>query len=63
MIPLYKTTSEVKAAQPQAEIMITAEGIPERLARGMNEFASSKNVTVIGLAIVGGLFPLHSQQF
>ena len=59
MIPLYKTTAEAKAAQPQADvllnfasfrtaydvtmealeiggfksIMVTAEGIPERLAR------------------------------
>src|SRR5665648_82522 len=71
MIPLYKSTAEAKAAQPQAEvllnfasfrtaydvtmealniggfksIMVTAEGIPERLARGMNAFAKEKNVT------------------
>ncbi|MDA3908443.1 MAG: ATP citrate synthase [Sulfurimonas sp.] len=83
MIPLFKTTAEAKAAQPQADvllnfasfrtaydvtmealnlggfssIMITAEGIPERLARGMNEFARSKNVTVIGPATVGGIVP------
>ncbi len=38
-------------------IMITAEGIPERLARGMNERARSMNVTVIGPATVGGIAP------
>ena len=83
MIPLYKSTTEAKAAHPKADvllnfasfrtaydvtmealnlggfssIMITAEGIPERLARGMNEFARSKNVTVIGPATVGGIAP------
>jgi ATP-citrate lyase alpha-subunit len=83
MIPLYKTTAEAKAAQPQADvllnfasfrtaydvtvealaiggfktIMITAEGIPERLARGMNEMARSKGVTVIGPATVGAIAP------
>jgi len=83
MIPLYKTTADAKAAQPQADvllnfasfrtaydvtmealniggfssIMITAEGIPERLARGMNEFAREQNVTVIGPATVGAIAP------
>ena len=38
-------------------IMITAEGIPERLARGMNAFAREKNVTVIGPATVGAIAP------
>jgi ATP-citrate lyase alpha-subunit len=83
MIPLYKSTTEAKAAQPQADvllnfasfrtaydvtmealdiggfscIMITAEGIPERLARGMNERARSMGVTVIGPATVGGIAP------
>ncbi len=83
MIPLYKTTAEAKAAQPQADtllnfasfrtaydvtmealevggfksIMITAEGIPERLARGMNEKARSAGVTVIGPATVGAIAP------
>lgn len=83
MIPLYKTTAEAKAAQPQADIllnfasfrtaydvtmealniggfssiMITAEGIPERLARGMNEYARSKNVVIIGPATVGAIVP------
>jgi ATP-citrate lyase alpha-subunit len=38
-------------------MMITAEGIPERLARGMNEFARSKNVVVVGPATVGAIAP------
>jgi len=83
MIPLYKSTTEAKAAQPQADvllnfasfrtaydvtmealnlggfktIMITAEGIPERLARGMNAYARELNVTVIGPATVGAIAP------
>ncbi|MEA3418555.1 MAG: citrate/2-methylcitrate synthase [Campylobacterota bacterium] len=83
MIPLYKSTAEAKAAQPQADvllnfasfrtaydvtmealdiggfstIMITAEGIPERLARGMNQAAREAGVTVIGPATVGGIVP------
>jgi len=83
MIPLFKTTREAKAAQPQADvllnfasfrsaydvtmealevggfssIMITAEGIPERLARGMNQTAREYGVTVIGPATVGAITP------
>ena len=83
MIPLYKSTSEAKAAHPQADVfmnfasfrtaydvameafdlggfrvmMITAEGIPERLARKMNEYAREKGVIVIGPATVGGISP------
>jgi len=83
MIPLYKSTVDAKAAQPQADvllnfasfrtaydvtmealtlggfksIMITAEGIPERLARGMNAHARSLGVTVIGPATVGAIAP------
>ncbi len=38
-------------------IMITAEGIPERLARKMNAVAREKNVTVIGPATVGAIAP------
>jgi len=83
MIPLYKTTAEAKAAQPQADvllnfasfrtaydvtmealeiggfksIMVTAEGIPERLARKMNATAKAQNVIVIGPATVGGIAP------
>ncbi|MBS4067290.1 MAG: citrate/2-methylcitrate synthase [Sulfurimonas sp.] len=83
MIPLYRNTTEAKAAQPQADvllnfasfrtayevtmealemggfssIMVTAEGIPERLARKMNAIARAKNVTVIGPATVGAIAP------
>jgi len=83
MIPLYKSTADAKAAQPQADVllnfasfrtaydvtmealeiggfsshMITAEGIPERLARGMNEEARAKGVTIIGPATVGAITP------
>ena len=83
MIPLFKTTAEAKAAQPQADVllnfasfrtaydvtmealeiggfssmMITAEGIPERLARGMNQTAREKGVTIIGPATVGAITP------
>ncbi|QOP44061.1 ATP citrate synthase [Sulfurimonas sediminis] len=83
MVPIYKSTAEAKAAQPQADvllnfasfrtaydvtmealnlggfktIMITAEGIPERLARGMNAYARELNVTVIGPATVGAIVP------
>jgi len=83
MIPLFKTTAEAKAAQPQADVllnfasfrtaydvtmealeiggfssmMITAEGIPERLARGMNQTAREKNVVIIGPATVGAITP------
>ena len=83
MIPLYKSTAEAKAAQPQADVllnfasfrtaydvtmealeiggfssmMITAEGIPERLARKMNTVAREKNVVVIGPATVGAITP------
>jgi ATP-citrate lyase alpha-subunit len=38
-------------------MMITAEGIPERLARGMNQTAREKGVTVIGPATVGAITP------
>jgi len=83
MVPIYKSTAEAKAAQPQADvllnfasfrtaydvtmealnlggfktIMITAEGIPERLARGMNAYTRELNVTVIGPATVGAIVP------
>lgn len=83
MIPLYKTTADAKAAQPQADVllnfasfrtaydvtmealsiggftsmMITAEGIPERLARKMNQTARDAGVTVIGPATVGAITP------
>jgi ATP-citrate lyase alpha-subunit len=83
MVPIYKSTAEAKAAQPQADvllnfasfrtaydvtmealniggfktIMITAEGIPERLARGMNAYARELGVVVIGPATVGAIAP------
>ena len=83
MVPVYKSTAEAKAAQPQADvllnfasfrtaydvtmealeiggfktIMITAEGIPERLARKMNAHAREQNVTIIGPATVGAISP------
>ena len=38
-------------------IMITAEGIPERLARKMNQHARDKGVTIIGPATVGAISP------
>jgi ATP-citrate lyase alpha-subunit len=83
MIPLFKTTAEAKAAEPNADvllnfasfrtaydvtnealdlggfktIMITAEGIPERLARMMNAKAREKGVTIIGPATVGAISP------
>jgi len=83
MIPLFKTTADAKAAEPQADvllnfasfrtaydvtmealdiggfssIMITAEGIPERLARQMNQKARDAKVTIIGPATVGAISP------
>ena len=38
-------------------IMVTAEGIPERRARKMNQAARDKGVTVIGPATVGAIAP------
>lgn len=38
-------------------IMVTAEGIPERLARGMNQAARDNGIIVIGPATVGGIAP------
>ena len=83
MIPTFKSTSDAKEAQPQADvllnfasfrtaydvtmealeiggfgsIMVTAEGIPERLARKMNQAARDAGVIVIGPATVGGISP------
>ena len=53
----YDVTMEALTLGGFSSIMITAEGIPERLARGMNEFAREKNVTVIGPATVGAIAP------
>ncbi len=53
----YDVTMEALDIGGFSCIMITAEGIPERLARGMNERARTENVTVIGPATVGGIAP------
>lgn len=53
----YDVTMEALAIGGFNCIMITAEGIPERLARTMNEAARNKNVIVIGPATVGGIAP------
>lgn len=53
----YDVTMEALNIGGFKSIMITAEGIPERLARGMNAFAREKNVTVIGPATVGAIAP------
>lgn len=53
----YDVTMEALEIGGFSSIMITAEGIPERLARGMNETAREKNVTVIGPATVGAIAP------
>lgn len=53
----YDVTMEALDIGGFSCIMITAEGIPERLARGMNERARSMGVTVIGPATVGGIAP------
>jgi ATP-citrate lyase alpha-subunit len=53
----YDVTMEALKIGGFKSIMITAEGIPERLARGMNEFAREKGVTVIGPATVGAIAP------
>ncbi|MDQ1243661.1 MAG: ATP-citrate lyase alpha-subunit, partial [Campylobacterota bacterium] len=53
----YDVTMEALKMGCFKTIMVTAEGIPERLARGMNQFARDKNVTVVGPATVGGIAP------
>ncbi len=53
----YDVTMEALNIGGFKSIMITAEGIPERLARGMNAFAREKGVTVIGPATVGAIAP------
>jgi ATP-citrate lyase alpha-subunit len=54
----YDVTMEAIAIKGQFKsIMVTAEGIPERLARGMNQAARDAGVTVIGPATVGGIAP------
>lgn len=53
----YDVTMEALELGGFTSIMVTAEGIPERLARKMNATAKAKNVIVIGPATVGGIAP------
>jgi len=53
----YDVTMEALEIGGFSSMMITAEGIPERLARKMNQTAREKNVTVIGPATVGAITP------
>ncbi|MDD2790755.1 MAG: citrate/2-methylcitrate synthase [Sulfurimonas sp.] len=53
----YDVTMEALEIGGFSSMMITAEGIPERLARAMNATAREKNVTVIGPATVGAIAP------
>jgi ATP-citrate lyase alpha-subunit len=54
----YDVTMEAINIEGQFKtVMVTAEGIPERLARKMNQDARDKGVTVIGPATVGGIAP------
>jgi len=53
----YDVTMEALDLGGFKTIMITAEGIPERLARGMNQLAREKKVVIIGPATVGAISP------
>ncbi len=54
----YDVTMEAIEIKGQFKsIMVTAEGIPERLARKMNQAARDAGVIVIGPATVGGIAP------
>ena len=53
----YDVTDEALDMDQFRVIMITAEGIPERLARIMNKKARAKGVTIIGPATVGAIAP------
>jgi len=53
----YSVTMEALEMGGFRVIMITAEGIPERLARAMNATAREKDVTIIGPATVGAISP------
>ena len=53
----YDVTMEALEIGGFSSMMITAEGIPERLARGMNQTAREKNVVIIGPATVGAITP------
>ncbi len=54
----YDVTMEAISIKGQFKtVMVTAEGIPERLARKMNQAARDAGVVVIGPATVGGIAP------
>ncbi len=54
----YDVTMEaIELGDQFKTIMITAEGIPERLARKMNQAARDAGITVIGPATVGAITP------
>ena len=53
----YDVTMDALRFPQFKTIMITAEGIPERLARIMNKTARNKGVLVIGPATVGAITP------
>jgi len=53
----YDVTMEALEIGGFSSMMITAEGIPERLARTMNAKARELGVTVIGPATVGAITP------
>lgn len=54
----YDVTMEAIALGGQFKsIMVTAEGIPERMARKMNQAARDAGIIVIGPATVGGIAP------
>jgi len=54
----YDVTMEALNLNGQFKtIMVTAEGIPERMARTMNDLARQKGVSVIGPATVGAIAP------
>ena len=53
----YDVTMDALRFDQFKTIMITAEGIPERLARIMNKSARDKGVLIIGPATVGAITP------
>ena len=53
----YDVTMDALKLNQFKTIMVTAEGIPERLARIMNKTAREKNVLIIGPATVGAITP------
>ena len=53
----YDVTMEALELDQFKTIMITAEGIPERLARKMNATARAKGTLIIGPATVGAIAP------